>query len=45
MGSGERGMFHWPPLAKMADRFSLSILDSRAVGPDWRIIAKPKRGD
>ncbi len=40
MGSHERGMFLLPPLVRMADRIDVEITDARAVGKDWRVIAK-----
>jgi len=40
MGSSERGMFLLPPLVRMADRVSVEITDVRAMGKDWRIIAR-----
>jgi diaminohydroxyphosphoribosylaminopyrimidine deaminase/5-amino-6-(5-phosphoribosylamino)uracil reductase len=40
MGSNERGMFALPALARMADRINLEITDTRAIGKDWRVIAK-----
>jgi diaminohydroxyphosphoribosylaminopyrimidine deaminase/5-amino-6-(5-phosphoribosylamino)uracil reductase len=40
MGNNERGMFTLPPLARMVDRINLEVLDTRAVGKDWRVIAK-----
>ena len=40
MGSHERGMFLFPPLLRMSDRINLEITDSRAVGQDWRFIAR-----
>lgn len=43
LGTGARGMFDTPLLAHMAERASLTITDARAIGPDWRILAKPCR--
>ncbi len=40
LGSDARGMFTLPPLLQMADRIGLGITDVRAVGKDWRVIAK-----
>jgi diaminohydroxyphosphoribosylaminopyrimidine deaminase/5-amino-6-(5-phosphoribosylamino)uracil reductase len=31
------------PLARMAEAQALKIVEMRAVGDDWRIIAVPKR--
>jgi diaminohydroxyphosphoribosylaminopyrimidine deaminase/5-amino-6-(5-phosphoribosylamino)uracil reductase len=44
MGDKERGMFALPPLARMADRVALEIEDVRAIGQDWRVIAKVTHG-
>ena len=41
MGDGARGLLSLPGLEKMADRIDLEILDTRSVGRDWRITAKP----
>ncbi len=38
MGSAARPLFSLP-LAKMAERYALTIRDIRAVGQDWRILA------
>ncbi len=40
LGSGGRPLLDWP-LAKMADAPALKIVEMRAVGDDWRIIAVP----
>lgn len=40
MGSDARPMFHLPGLERMADRIDIDIVDVRAVGKDWRMIAK-----
>ena len=40
MGSDSRPLFHLPGLKAMEDRVGLDIIDVRAVGTDWRIIAK-----
>ena len=40
MGSEARGLFNIPGLDKMADRIELEIKDIRAVGRDFRIMAK-----
>lgn len=42
LGSGARGMFNIPDLAVMQDRVELEIDDVRAVGKDWRIVARVK---
>ena len=41
MGHAARGLFHLPGLEKMAQRIPLRIDDIRAVGRDWRILARP----
>lgn len=43
MGSHERAMFNLPALAKMADRFELTVTETRAIGRDWRVMASTKR--
>lgn len=40
MGNNERGMFVLPPLLRMSDRIEVEITDIRAIGKDWRVIAK-----
>ncbi|MGA9032686.1 MAG: bifunctional diaminohydroxyphosphoribosylaminopyrimidine deaminase/5-amino-6-(5-phosphoribosylamino)uracil reductase RibD [Sulfuricaulis sp.] len=40
MGNNERGMFALTPLARMADRVNLEIMDVRPIGKDWRVIAR-----
>lgn len=40
MGDNARGLFNLPGLEKMADKIQLEISDIRAVGKDWRIMAK-----
>lgn len=44
MGNTERGMFALPPLVRMADRVNMEISDVRALGKDWRVIAKVASG-
>lgn len=39
LGTDGRGMFNFPALKKMADRYTLKIRDVRAIGEDWRVIA------
>ncbi len=41
MGDGARGLFHLPGIECMEQRLQLEIADIRAVGDDWRIIARP----
>lgn len=42
MGDAARPMFHLPELRNMAQRLELEIVDTRAVGRDWRIRAVPR---
>jgi len=39
LGTDGRGMFNFPALKNMADRYTLKIRDVRAIGEDWRVIA------
>ena len=41
MGDAARPMFHLPEVHNMAQRLELDILDTRCVGRDWRIRARP----
>lgn len=40
MGSHARGMADIPGLERLAERITVEITDVRAVGTDWRIVAK-----
>lgn len=42
MGSSARPLLDWP-LARMEEACALRILDIRAVGSDWQIIAAPEQ--
>ncbi|SFU42888.1 bifunctional diaminohydroxyphosphoribosylaminopyrimidine deaminase/5-amino-6-(5-phosphoribosylamino)uracil reductase RibD [Halomonas korlensis] len=42
LGGEARPLFALPGLAEMAHQRPLEILDIRAVGHDWRIIARPR---
>jgi diaminohydroxyphosphoribosylaminopyrimidine deaminase/5-amino-6-(5-phosphoribosylamino)uracil reductase len=42
LGSSARPLLELP-LARMAEAQALKIVEMRAVGDDWRIIAVPKR--
>ncbi len=42
LGSDARGLLQLPGLSALAETPELEIIDCRAVGPDWRIIARPK---
>lgn len=44
LGDNGRGMFRLANLTQMADRLALEIKDVRAIGQDWRIIAKVASG-
>jgi len=41
MGDRARGLFGLPAITRMVDCMRLEIADVRAVGDDWRIIARP----
>jgi diaminohydroxyphosphoribosylaminopyrimidine deaminase/5-amino-6-(5-phosphoribosylamino)uracil reductase len=41
MGGEARGLFSLPGVMRMDQRLDVEISDIRAVGNDWRIIAKP----
>jgi diaminohydroxyphosphoribosylaminopyrimidine deaminase/5-amino-6-(5-phosphoribosylamino)uracil reductase len=41
LGSGARPLLDWP-LERMAEAPELSIVEVRAVGEDWRVIAVPR---
>ncbi|HQT25660.1 MAG TPA: bifunctional diaminohydroxyphosphoribosylaminopyrimidine deaminase/5-amino-6-(5-phosphoribosylamino)uracil reductase RibD [Burkholderiales bacterium] len=41
IGSRAKGMFDFPTLEKMEDRFEIKILDIRMVGKDLKIIGRP----
>jgi len=40
LGDGAKGMFHLPSLMTLPDRIALDIYDVRALGKDWRILAR-----
>jgi diaminohydroxyphosphoribosylaminopyrimidine deaminase / 5-amino-6-(5-phosphoribosylamino)uracil reductase len=42
LGDGARGMLHLPNVTGIDDRLALDIIDTRAIGDDWRISAKPR---
>ncbi|MDH4274860.1 MAG: bifunctional diaminohydroxyphosphoribosylaminopyrimidine deaminase/5-amino-6-(5-phosphoribosylamino)uracil reductase RibD [Gammaproteobacteria bacterium] len=42
LGDSARGLFHLPQIATMQDKRALDIIDVRAVGRDWRLLARPK---
>ena len=41
MGDTARGLLSLPGIVNMSDACNLEIMDVRAVGKDWRIVAKP----
>jgi diaminohydroxyphosphoribosylaminopyrimidine deaminase/5-amino-6-(5-phosphoribosylamino)uracil reductase len=43
LGDKARGLFQLPELTKMQERRELEILETRAVGKDWRATLKPMR--
>ncbi len=42
LGSSARPLLDWP-LARMSEAPHLEIIEMRAVGPDWRVIAVPAK--
>lgn len=40
MGDAAQGLFHLPGVRRMAERIPLTLTDTRAVGPDWRLTAR-----
>lgn len=45
LGDGARGLAHLPAVRTLADRIELDITDLRAIGRDWRVIARPAGRD
>lgn len=43
LGDKARGLFQLPELKCMSERWELEIVETRAVGRDWRIRLKPMR--
>jgi diaminohydroxyphosphoribosylaminopyrimidine deaminase/5-amino-6-(5-phosphoribosylamino)uracil reductase len=41
LGDSARPLLHLPPLADMAARWSLGVVDQRAVGANWRLRLRP----
>jgi diaminohydroxyphosphoribosylaminopyrimidine deaminase/5-amino-6-(5-phosphoribosylamino)uracil reductase len=41
LGDRARGLFHLPELVRMRERQELEILETRAVGRDWRLTLRP----
>ncbi len=44
MGAQARGMFAVPGLERMQERVALEVRDVRAVGADWRVVARVGAG-
>ena len=42
LGDRARGLFQLPELTQMRERRELEILDTRAVGRDWRLTLRPR---
>jgi diaminohydroxyphosphoribosylaminopyrimidine deaminase/5-amino-6-(5-phosphoribosylamino)uracil reductase len=42
MGNDARGLFNLPGMESMDQRIPLEIKDIRAVGKDWKIVARPE---
>lgn len=43
LGDKARGLFQLPELTRMSDRTELEIVETRAVGGDWRLTLQPAR--
>lgn len=43
LGDQARGLFQLPELTRMSERMEMEIVETRAVGRDWRIKLKPMR--
>lgn len=41
IGDAGRGAFHIPSVSQLADTTALEIVDTRQVGADWRVTARP----
>jgi diaminohydroxyphosphoribosylaminopyrimidine deaminase/5-amino-6-(5-phosphoribosylamino)uracil reductase len=41
LGSDARGLFAFPALTRMDQRIGLNIVETRMIGPDLRILARP----
>lgn len=42
LGSEAHGLFRLPGLTHLTDAIALDIVDVRAVGRDWRVLARPR---
>ena len=40
LGDKARGLFQLPELTRMSERWELEIIETRAVGKDWRITIR-----
>jgi len=40
LGDAGQGMFHLPEVRELADRYDLQVTDVRAIGTDWRMLAR-----
>ena len=45
LGDAGRGLFHLPQLQRLRDTIELTVTDVRAVGSDWRVLARPRGVD
>lgn len=43
LGDRARSLFQLPELTRMQERWALDILETRAVGKDWRLTLRPRR--
>lgn len=43
LGDRARSLFQLPELTRMQERWALDILETRAVGRDWRLTLRPRR--
>ena len=43
LGDQARGLFQLPVLTRMSERTELDVLETRAVGKDWRLRLRPAR--
>ena len=41
LGDQARGLFQLPALTRMSERTELDVLETRAVGKDWRLRLRP----
>lgn len=43
LGDRARDLFQLPELTQMRERWEMETLETRAVGPDWRLTLRPRR--